>query len=486
MLPFIIVDQTKSLHRDFGSTVYFYIHIGNARAFVFADLLRRYLEYKNYKVKQVMNITDVGHMTVDEVADGKGEDKLEKEAKKERKTPWQIADFYTKAFLEDSRKLNILEPAVRPKATKHIKEMVALIQKLIKNGYAYEKNGSVFYEISKFRDYGKLSGNTLDKLKVGARLGAHPDKKDPRDFALWISDPKHIMSWKTSWSEKGYPGWHLECSAMSMKYLGSTIDIHTGGEDNIFPHHECEIAQSEGATGKKFVNCWMHTRHLLVNKEKMSKSKGNFYTVRDVLEKGHDPRVLRYLLLSAHYRIPLNFTFEGLDAAKKSLDRLDEFISKLKEVEGPKQNTKIDKLVKKTGKDFENHMDDDLNISGALSSVFEFVKEVNKIMDTGEIGGKNARDVYTLLMDFDGVLGLRLGKEKEAKKLKKDLIKIIRAASGKGTKGTDKELIEKIMEIRQDFRDRKDFKRADKIRDLLEKIGVILEDKEGKTIWKLK
>lgn len=438
-----------------GPTVYFYIHIGNARAFVFADLLRRYLEYKGYKVKQVMNITDVGHMTVDSVADGRGEDKMEVTARKERKTPWEIADFYTKAFIEDVKTLNLKEPYKRPKATEHVKEMIILIKKLIKKGYAYEKNGNVFFEIAKFNEYGKLSGNTLDKLKVGARLEKHPDKKDPRDFALWLHNPKHVMQWDSPWG-KGYPGWHIECSAMSMKYLGETIDIHTGGEDNIFPHHECEIAQSEGATGKQFVKYWIHTRHLMVNGEKMSKSKGNFYTLRDLLEKGYNPMAIRYLLLSAHYRTKLNFTEEGIKKAEETLRKIKDFIERAKK---GKDGKKMEKLVVKLRRDFEKAMDDDLNISEALAVMFEFIREANKI----GAGPKSA----SVLLELDAVLGLKLGETDEWKSLKE-------------AKGELRELLLK----REQLRRQEKWEDADKIRDLLRKRGYEIEDTKEGPKWK--
>ncbi|MEA3272830.1 MAG: cysteine--tRNA ligase, partial [Patescibacteria group bacterium] len=281
-----------------GPTVYDFAHIGNLRSFLFADLLRRYFEYSDYKVKQVMNITDVGHMLED--AD-EGLDKIEQAAKKAKKTPAQVADFYTKAFFDDVKKLNIKQAWKYPKATEHIKEMIKIIEKLIDKKYAYEVKGSIYFNVKKFKKYGKLSGNKLKDLMAGARVEKNPDKKNPYDFALWIYNPKHKMQWNSPWG-KGYPGWHIECSAMAGKYLGETIDIHTGGEDNKFPHHEAEIAQSEGANGKKFARFWLHTRHLLVDGKKMSKSKKNFYTLEDLLKRGYSARAIRYLLLSSHYR----------------------------------------------------------------------------------------------------------------------------------------------------------------------------------------
>jgi cysteinyl-tRNA synthetase len=440
-----------------GPTVYFYIHIGNARAFMFADILRRYLEYKDFVVKQVMNITDVGHMIFDEEAEGAGEDKIEKSAKEQKKTPKEIANFYIKAFLKDSKALNLKEPFKRPKATEHIKEMIGIIEKLVKKGYAYvAESGAVYYDVDKFKDYGRLSGNTIDKLEAGKRIEVNPEKKNWYDFALWKIDPNHLMQWDSPW-RRGYPGWHIECSAMSMKYLGETLDIHTGGEDNIFPHHECEIAQSEGSTGKQFARFWMHARHLLVNGEKMSKSRGNFYTLRDLLDKGYDPKAIRYLLLSAHYRTRLNFTEKGLKEAEKTIKSIEEFVSKVK---NGKDNEKSNKLVKKAKKGFEDALDDDLNISLALSVVFNLIREVNK---TG--GGKN---VHKTMLEFDKVLGLELDKigelwhppEKAPREIKKLILK------------------------REKLRKDKKFREADRIREQLREKGIVLEDTEKGTMWK--
>jgi len=269
------INDEKVTMYNCGPTVYDYVHIGNFRTYLMADFLRRSLEFSGYEVKQVKNITDVGHLTQDDI--DAGEDKMLKAARREGKTPYDIARFYEEAFHDDEAKLNILPAHVFPRATEYIPQMIDIIKKLIERGYAYETNGSVYYNVDKFKDYGKLSGNTLENLKIGARLGANPEKKNPYDFALWLkAGDEHLMRWESPWST-GYPGWHIECSAMSITNLGETLDFHTGGEDNVFPHHEDEIAQSEGATGKKFTNYWVHGRHLLVDGEKMSKSKNNFY-----------------------------------------------------------------------------------------------------------------------------------------------------------------------------------------------------------------
>jgi len=470
-----------------GLTVYNFGHIGNFRSYIFADILRRYLEYKGYDVKQVMNFTDVGHMIQDDIADSRGQDKMEKAAEREHKTPWEIADFYIKAFLEDSKTLNLKEPEVRPKATEHIKEMQEIIKKLIDNGYAYVVNGNVYFEVKKFKDYGKLSGNKIENLQAGAggRVEENSEKKNPLDFALWVNDPKHIMKWKSPWGGEGYPGWHIECSAMSTKYLGDTFDIHTGGEDNIFPHHECEIAQTEGATGKKFVNYWLHARHLLVNGEKMSKSKGNFYTVRDLLAQGYKPMQIRYALLSAHYRQPLDFSLDYLKSCGTVIQRFKDFVKRLKEANG--KGTNVDELIKKSEENFEKAMNDDLNISDALKAVFDFMHEVNKKIDAKEIGGGNAQKILKAFNWFDCVLGLNISKEGNVEDLKEKIIPIYQeiARTTEVDNKTAQDMVEHMVAIRKNMREMTEYKEADKIRMKLEKIGIVLED-SGKTKWKLK
>jgi len=313
-----------------GPTVYDYAHIGNLKTFIFEDVLRRYLEYTGYEVRYIMNITDAGHLTADDIGQADtGEDKMLKAATREKKTPEEIAKFYTEHFFEDIEKLNFKKANFYPKPTAHIPHIIKFIEGLIKKGFAYEVNGNVFFDVTKFSDYGKLSGNTLDNLQVGARLEEHPDKKNPYDFSLWLKAPKdHLMKWDSPWGV-GYPGWHIECSVMSIEYLGETLDIHTGGEDHIFPHHENEIAQSESYTGKKFSNYWLHARFLLVDGQKMSKSKGNFYTLKDVEEKGYSPMDFRLFALSGHYRSNSNFTWQSMNQAKSNFQRINDFILNL-------------------------------------------------------------------------------------------------------------------------------------------------------------
>ncbi|MEM3500605.1 MAG: cysteine--tRNA ligase, partial [Candidatus Woesearchaeota archaeon] len=354
-----------------GPTVYNYAHIGNLRSFVFVDLLKRFLKYEGYSVKHVMNITDV-------------DDKTIKGSQQEGVPLKEFTLKYEKAFLEDLKALNIQIPDVMPRATEHIKEMTELIRKLYKNGYAYRaEDGSTYYSIAKFKDYGKLSGIKKEELKIGARVRSDEyAKEQAEDFALWKAWTPEDGSvfWETEYG-RGRPGWHIECSAMSSKYLGETFDIHTGGIDLIFPHHENEIAQSEGANGKKFVNYWLHCEHLIVDGRKMSKSLGNVYTLRDITAMGYSPIALRYLLLSTHYRSQLNFTFDGLKAASEAVERLNNLLWNLKQVPINRAGSEYDsisELLKNAETSFRNALEDDLNISEALDDIFNLVRELNK------------------------------------------------------------------------------------------------------------
>ena len=416
-----------------GPTVYDFAHIGNFRAYIFEDLLRRYLKYKGYKVKQVMNITDV-------------DDKTIKGSKKENISLKEFTRKYEKAFFEDIKKLNIEKVEVYPRATEHIKEMQNIINILLKKNVAYKSKDGIYFSISKFKDYGKLAN--IKNLKIGASGRVKVDeyeKEQAQDFALWKFWDKEDgnVKWKASFGD-GRPGWHIECSAMSMKYLGENFDVHTGGIDNIFPHHQNEIAQSEACTGKKFVNYWLHCEHLLVDGRKMSKSLSNFYTLRDLLNKGYDSISIKYLLLATHYRQNLNFTLEALEGAKNSVERLRDFMHSVKDL---KYDSKTDKLVDNVKREFENALDDDLNISEALASIFNFIRDINKL----GIGGEK---IYNLMLDFDKVLGLNLYVKKEI--LSKEI----------------KELIKK----REKYRKEKNFKKADEFREKLKEKGIILED----------
>jgi cysteinyl-tRNA synthetase len=432
-----------------GPTVYNFAHIGNWRSFIFADILRRYLKYKGYKVKHVMNITDV-------------DDKTIRDSKKKNLSLKKFTENYTKYFFDDMNSLNIEKFEYYPRATENIDEMVKLIKALLKKGYAYKADDGIYFDISKFKDYGKLANLNMKGLKQGARVSNDEyDKKNAKDFALWKFWDKEDgdVFWETDIG-KGRPGWHIECSVMSMKYLGKTIDIHTGGVDLIFPHHQNEIAQSEAANDKKFVNYWLHCEHLIVNGKKMSKSLGNFYTLRDILEKGYDARAVRYVLLATHYKQKLNFTFDGIEAAQNVMDRFKDFIIKLKQVSG-KDNKKISRLIKKVKLDFEKAMDDKLNMSKALAKIFDFMRDVNKFLKENKLSKKNADSVIKTMNDFNSVLGVIDFKEEKIDKK-----------------------IEKLIKEREDARANKDFEKADKIRDDLKKKGIVLEDTPQGVVWK--
>jgi cysteinyl-tRNA synthetase len=436
-----------------GPTVYDYAHIGNFRTYVWQDLLRRWLKFKGFKVKQVMNLTDV-------------DDKTIKGSRAEGIPLQKFTEKYTKFFLEDAKALNIEMPEVLTPATKHIKEMVELVKKLLEKGYAYKAEDGIYFDISKFKDYGKLSKLKISELKAGARVRVDSyDKEQAQDFALWkFWDPEDgEVFWETEIG-KGRPGWHLECSVMSMKYLGKSFDIHTGGVDLIFPHHENEIAQSESTTGKQFVKYWIHGEHLLVEGRKMSKSLGNFITVHELLEKGYDPMAIRYLLLSTHYRQQLNFTYPALQAAKNAVERFYEFMRRLYDAKGKRNNPDVDLLIKHALKAFEDKMDDDLKINEALAEIFEFMTAVNRLLDQNAISKKDAEKVRAFMLTIDKVLGLKLDKVKK-EKLPKEVAKLIKE--------------------REKARKAGDFATADKIRnEIKERYGIIIEDLPKGVKWK--
>jgi cysteinyl-tRNA synthetase len=432
-----------------GPTVYDYAHIGNFRTNTITDFLARTIRYLGYSLKFVMNITDVGHIVAD--ADS-GEDKLEKGAKREGKTAWEIAEFYTKRFIEDSKKLNLLEPDVRPKATEHIKEQIQMVQTLLSKGYAYQLPDGIYFDVAKFDRYGELTGQKLEDLKEGARVEINPDKHNPSDFTLWKfspNDQKRHMEWDSPWG-KGFPGWHIECSAMSRKYLGEQFDIHTGGVDLIPVHHTNEIAQSECASGKHpVVSYWVHVQFLMVDNEKMAKSKGNFYRISDIEKKGFDPLSLRYFYMTSHYRSFSNFTWDGLKAANTALCELKKQTAILKN-QGDRTTLSEDKLEKVDAfrQSFTDALSDDLNMPKALAIVWETIKS-----------NIPSGDKYDLLMSFDDVLGLQLSKP--VPDIKPEEIP---------------EHITSLMKKREEFRTLKKFTQADDVRKEIEKYGYILED----------
>ena len=436
-----------------GPTVYNYAHIGNFRSFIFVDLLRRYLKYKGFKLNHVMNITDV-------------DDKTIRDSLKDGKSLQEFTQHYTAEFLSDLKTLNVEIPEVMPKATDHIPEMVELIKTLKEKGNAYERNGTTYFSISSFKDYGKLANLDTENLKKNAdgRLNSSDEyeKDDARDFALWKpwEESDGDVFWETDIG-KGRPGWHIECSAMSTKYLGETFDIHTGGVDLVFPHHTNEIAQSECAHCKTFVNYWLHNEHLFVNGEKMSKSAGNFFTLRDLLEKGYSPMAIRYQFIASHYRQQLNFTEDALKQTPQTLQRFYDFIDKLESLSAGEENSNVSDLITVAKKGFEESMDDDLNISGALAAIFDFMREINKLMSENKIGKSNAKDVLHLMNEFNQVLGVF-----------------------DHEKGEIAEEVEALIEQRQEARKNKDFAAADKIRDDLKEKGIILEDTKDGVKWK--
>lgn len=424
---FVSLEKGKVNMYTCGPTVYDFIHIGNIRAYLFADTLRRVLEHAGYEVRHIKNITDVGHLTADDVAQGdSGEDKMLKKARTEHKTPEEIAHFYEERFREDETTMNILPAHYFPRATGHIPHMIKTIETLIANGHAYVINGNVFFDVTSFEKYGALSGNTLEALKVGARLEEHPDKRHPWDFALWLAAPaNHLMHWPSPWGE-GYPGWHIECSSMSQEYLGDTFDIHTGGEDNIFPHHEAEIAQSECSTGKPFVRYWLHTRHLLVDGIKMSKSKGNFYRLADILEHGFSPMDLRICLHGSHYRSQMNFTWESLEQARKIKVSLYKVFARIESAPVTESGFSALPFLAR----FTAALEDDLNTPLALTVIQELTREINLLLDAE---GAPTSDVCSTLETMFSLLGLTfeerpsvpesilaLAKEREAARLAKN------------------------------------------------------------------
>jgi cysteinyl-tRNA synthetase len=437
-----------------GPTVYNYVHIGNLRTFTFQDILRRWLRARGYQLDHVMNITDV-------------EDKIIRNALAENKTIAEYTEKYTQAFLEDTAMLRLERPERMLKATDHIPEMVRAIQDLEHKGYTYQSDGSVYYRISKFPEYGKLSHNDFSGIRTGARVDVDEyDKANARDFVLWKAPKNGEPFWESAIGP-GRPGWHIECSVMAMKYLGDTLDIHAGGVDLIFPHHENEIAQSEALTSKPFARFWLHSEFLNVESQKMSKSAGNFYTLRDLLELGYAPEAIRYLLASVPYRKKLNFTFDGLKAAATAIDRLRNFKLRLDTVKFPEGVSEA--LIERTrtaARHFEESLDDDLNTAEALAALFEFVRDANTAMDSGEFRAGNLPSALELLDEFDKIFAVLAPSE---------------AKSGM----TDAEA-EQLVAERGQAKKNRDFSLADQIRrDLLE-AGIILEDTKEGTRWKRK
>jgi len=450
-----------------GLTVYNFGHIGNFSHYIFVDFLKRYLKFEGYKVMHVRNITDVGHLVDD--AD-EGEDKMLRASRLEKKDPWEIAKFYTEAFSHDCETLGLEKPDQEPKATDHIQGMIDMIATLIEKGIAYKAKDGVYFDISKFPQYGELSGNKVADLEAGARVEVNTNKKNPVDFALWKTDqPEHIMQWDSPWG-RGYPGWHIECSAMSKEYLGEQLDIHTGGEDNIFPHHECEIAQSEGVSGKKFVNFWMHKRYLLVEGEKMSKSKGNFYTLSDLhlkwLEQGFSgdmkeaAQIFKFLVLSAHYRSQLDFGFKALTDAYKAWEKIDVAIHRAGDAVPNDTIKGIREEFEKYELHFYQALGDDLNTPNALAAMFDYVRELNAALDGDGISLVEQEHAETFFNEFQGLFGVDI-----------NLYTLT------------PDLMDMVMQ-REEARKVKDFALSDKLRAELLAKGVEVKDKKTGVEWR--
>ncbi len=462
---FTPIEEGKVKIYSCGPTVYSIQHIGNMRAALCWDFLRRTFKFLGYEVISVSNITDVGHLTSDE---DEGEDKMLKAAKLEKKDPTEIAKFYEKIYTEDLEKLNVLPATYQPRATETIPEQLEIIQKLEKKGYTYKTEDGIYFDVSKFKKYGQLSGQSLEEKKVGARVEEDTQKKNPQDFALWKfltkENANHAMKWDSPWGE-GFPGWHIECSAMSNKFLGTKFDIHTGGIEHIPVHHENEIAQNVCSGAVTQINFWLHNAHLVVNNEKMSKSVGNVYNLNDLIEKKYSPLSLREVMLRTHYRKQLNFTFESLDAGEINLEKINTFYTKIKELKttSTTENKEVKMLFKEKLKQFTDALKDDLNTPLALSSVYEFIREINKIE---KISSADKKLINQFMEETDKVLGLL----QEAEEIPMEVFE--------------------LAQQRKKARDKKNFEEADKIRDEIQELGYVVNDskdtKEGFILHEIK
>jgi cysteinyl-tRNA synthetase len=433
-----------------GPTVYGFAHIGNYRAYVFEDVLCRLLRARGYQVHQIMNITDVDDKTIRGSMD-------------EGKTLSEYTQPFREVFFGDLKTLHIEPAECYPLATQHIPQMIEIAEKLLRRGLAYESEGSIYFRISKFPEYGKLSRMDLEQVQSAERMDQDEyEKEEARDFCLWKAAREGEPFWESPFG-RGRPGWHLECSAMSMHYLGAEFDIHTGGEDNIFPHHENEIAQSEGVMGKPFVRNWMHCKFLIVDGQKMSKSKGNCYTLRDLLQKGYTPLAIRYLLLSAHYRSVLNFTFSGLEQAQKTLERLYAFMKRLRDHRTRSEQDSSLEEIQAAQKAFEEALDDDLNVPQGLAVLFDLIRSLNQRLETGRLGQKDRKVALKFFEDANKVLGI----------------------FSKPDGALDQKINQMVRE-REGARKRKDFKTADRLRKRILELGIILEDTGGTVRWRRK
>lgn len=443
-----------------GPTTYNLIHLGNARPVVVFDTIRRYFEYAGYEVTYVQNFTDV-------------DDKIINRAAEENMEPLALAEKYIGEYFKDTEKLNIKKATNHPKVSENIPEIIEFVQGLIDKGFAYEVDGDVYYSIEKFAEYGKLSGRDLGDMQMGARVNVDERKKHPGDFALWKSAKPGELFWESPWGP-GRPGWHIECSVMSRKYLGDQFDIHGGGQDLIFPHHENEVAQTEAMTGKKMATYWMHNGFITINKEKMSKSLGNFFLLREILDR-FDPVTVRFYLIETHYRSPLDFDYDKIEESGRALERIKNTYLQLKNYqetsssEGDEKNTA--KIIQEVKEDFTKAMDDDFNTALAIAEIFDFTKEINKLLKKNEMKKKEAQDLLEIYSDLLNVLGLDMEKA---------------TSSGQdGHSDLAEKAIQILIDLRQEAKKNKDFQTADKIRDSLSEIGVQLEDTRAGVKWKI-
>ena len=462
------VPQTPGVVRMYvcGPTVYGHSHLGHAKSYVSFDVIVRHLRASGYRVLYVQNITDVGHLSDD--AD-EGEDKIQKQARADRVHPMQIAETYTRSYFEDMDALNILRPDISPRATGHITEQIALAQELLGRGLAYEAGGSVYFDVRAFAGYGKLSGRTVEEMEAGARVEVKSEKRHPADFALWKrAEPGHIMRWPSPWGE-GFPGWHLECSAMAMKYLGETIDIHGGGLENQFPHHECEIAQSEGVSGRPFVRTWLHNNMVTVDGRKMGKSLGNFVTLKDAFGRW-GPQAVRFFILQSHYRSTLDFSDAAVEGARKGLEKLENTLRAVRTAAAaaPEQGEEAGIDVSAHRKAFLEAMDDDFNTPQAVAVLFDLSREVNQALGTGRVfSAASLRSLEETFRSLGGeILGLTFG-----------------GAAPAGP-GLEEGLMDLVIEVRKEIRAQKLWPLSDRIRDGLAKLGVVLEDRKDGTVWR--
>ncbi|WP_414836966.1 cysteine--tRNA ligase [Candidatus Nanohalococcus occultus] len=453
------LEEGKVKFYSCGQTIYDDLHVGNARAYIFWDTLRRYLEFKGYTVRHVQNITDVGHLTDD---GDQGEDKVEKRANELGIEPMELVEDQIERYFEDTKAVNVERQDIVPRATGHIHEMIEYVKKIIENGYGYEIDGNVYFDVEKFAEdypYGEMANKDLEQLKEEAQARVEHDdrKRNQYDFALWINaDESHLMKWSSPWSE-GYPGWHLECSVMSQKYLGDEFDIHAGGKDHIFPHHPNERAQCFAATGKGQANYWLHNEFITVEGEKMSKSKGNFYTVRDLIEEGYSGDAIRMYVISSHYRSETDFSKDGLEQAEKELSAIRSTVQKIRKSDGDDLN--LNESPEDIRDGFETYMDNDLHTARAK----QFLMEKVRLLSSALSGGDSVKDEYAdVLVELFGVLGVNMESD---------------------VSRTESEMADTLVELREKFRENEDWETSDYIRDRLGELGFEIEDREDGAVW---